>query len=461
MNLKISRWKEPLSIAPLISFRVVFGLAALVMTCRTMALGWIDKFYLQQDFGFKLLGFEWVQPLPPWGMYLLFTVMALSALCIILGAFYRIATLLFLLTFSYSELIDLTHYLNHHYLMALMAALLLFLPANRRYAVDVWRKPPIWSNQVPRVCIDIIRLQLGLVYFFAGVAKVQSDWLMHAQPLQIWLSQQSDLFLIGPLFQQRWLHYGFSWAGCLYDLFIFFFLINQSTRTYAYIAVVVFHLLTALLFNIGLFPWFMILLTTVMFSAAWHQRKQAWLWRTLQHRKDKKTLWEPAVYQYPKLLRNPLKGLLLLHLIVQVFLPLRHQLYPGNVLWTEEGFRFSWRVMLIEKRGYSQFYVADARKPNRKIPVQNLRYLTDKQEVMMNQQADFLLQFAHFLAAEYREKYDFESPIVTVDAFVALNGRLSQRYIRPTVNLAQQQNTIWPKPWILPLEEESGSLMKD
>lgn len=453
MYVKISRYAAPVPIAPLISFRLLFGLAALLMSVRTMALGWVDKFYLQTDFGFKLLGFEWVQGFSSLGMYLLFILMAFGALGILLGAFYRFSALLFLLTFSYSELIDLSHYLNHHYLMAVMTALLLFLPAHRRYSVDVWRKPGLWRSKVPRATIGLLRIQLGIVYFFAGVAKLQSDWLLQAQPLQIWLSQQSDLFLIGPFFKQAWLHYGFSWAGCFYDLFIFFFLLYRPTRAYAYLAVVVFHILTALLFNIGLFPWFMILLTTVMFGAAWHQRKQAWLWRTLQGKQTEGLLSKEKEYLYPKRIRPILRILLFLHLGVQLFLPLRHQLYPGNVLWTEEGFRFSWRVMLIEKRGHSQFYVADARCPERKLPVQNLKYLTEKQEVMMNQQADFLLQFAHFLAEEYREKQHFESPIVTVDAFVALNGRLSQRYISDTVNLAEQQNTIWPKSWILPLEE--------
>ena len=88
-------------------------------------------------------GFEWIQPFGKWGMYLLFSLIALSAMCIMLGFLYRLATILFFLSFSYSELIDATNYLNHYYLVCLLAFLLIFLPANRAYSIDVWRKPKI------------------------------------------------------------------------------------------------------------------------------------------------------------------------------------------------------------------------------------------------------------------------------------------------------------------------------
>jgi hypothetical protein len=132
----------------------------------------------------------------------------------------------------------------------------------------------------------------------------------------------------------------------------------------------------------------------------------------------------------------------------QLLFPLRYVLYPGNVLWTEEGYRFAWRVMLVEKVGQATFYVQDG-KSERRSEVINSQYLTQYQEKQMAIQPDLILQFAHFLAQEYQEKHAFKDPIVTVASYVALNGRASQQFIDPTVNLAKETDSFAHKDWIL------------
>ena len=541
-------------IAPLITFRILFGALMMVGALRFMWSGWIERLYGEPVFFFKYYGFEWVQVFDVPGMYLLYGIVALSAGLVMLGLFYRAAIITFFLSFTYAELTDLTNYLNHYYLVCLLAFLLIFLPAQRRFSLDVWRKPKQRLDQVPVWTINMLILQLSIVYFFAGFAKLNPDWLFRAMPLAVWLPAKADLPLIGSLLTLSWMPFAFSWAGALYDLTIPFWLMNRRTRPFAYAAVVVFHVLTRILFNIGLFPFIMIFNTLIFFPASFHEkllsrigyrrrgepemgiREEGSVFtdaglsgifsrKTIASYKQNPTLqikgpfdlsevdasiaplfckqstapkpepqWPIRPSERSKVCRNPvsafatseisnvylysasllgvvesllrssrqilsvpsfykLKGhclatLLGVYFLIQLLLPLRYLLYPGNVLWTEEGYRFAWRVMLVEKAGQATFTVEDP-ATGRRSEVINSDYLTTFQEKQMVIQPDFILQYAHFLAEEYREKYGIENPVVTVDCHVALNGRASRRLIDPDVNLAACRDGLAPKHWIL------------
>lgn len=474
------------SIAPLVTFRVLFGGLMMIGALRFMQQGWVEELYVQPQVFFKFYGFAWVKVLSPAGMYALYSVIALSAAGIMLGWYYRLSALLFFFSFSYAELIDSTNYLNHYYLVGLLAFLLIFIPAHGAYSLDVWSKRARRRLQVPAWTIHCIVLQIGIVYFFAGLAKLNSDWLFRAMPLAIWLPSQADWPLIGTLFSHSWMAYAFSWAGAFYDLTIPFFLLHRKTRPFAYTAVIVFHVLTKMLFNIGLFPFIMIFNTLIFFSANWHER----VWGTLEKYGDRSLeigakllrglqlvqLASPGKRSHIDLAlsereertqpRAPLSGSyraavnqrwisagLGLYFLFQLLLPMRYLAYPGHLLWTEEGYRFSWRVMLVEKTGHATFYVEDT-ESGRKSEVNNREYLTTFQEKQMSIQADMILQFAHFLAKEYREKHGITHPKVTVDSYVALNGRRSQQFIDPTIDLATVKDGWAPKTWIIPFQHD-------
>jgi len=329
---------EPKDIAPLVTFRILFGALMLIGTLRFVWNGWIEKLYLEPTFFFKFYGFEWVEPFGEMGMYLLFTGIALGAAGIMLGLFYRFSTILFFLTFTYVELIDATNYLNHYYLVCLLAFLLVFLPANRRFSLDVWRKPHLKVKQVPAWTIHVIILQLTIVYTCAGIAKLNSDWLLRAMPLAVWLPEHQDWPILGVLFRQSWAPYLFSWGGAFYDLTIAFFLMHPRTRLGAYFLVVVFHLLTLMLFNIGLFPFIMIFSTLIFFPVTFHHR----LLGMIGYRSNE--IGETFVFK--NVTYRLLKPFFVLFIAIQLLLPFRNLLYPGKLLWTEEGYRFSCRVML-------------------------------------------------------------------------------------------------------------------
>lgn len=444
--------------APLVTFRVLFGLLHAYGALRFILSGWVEKLYGEPSFFFKFYGFAWVPEPSVAGAYLLYLTIAVSALAIALGWRYRIAILVFFLSFTWSELIDATNYLNHYYLVSLLGLLLIFIPAHGAYSLDVLRRPQLKRSAAPGWCRPLLMIQIGLVYFFAGLAKLNADWLLEAMPLAVWLPTKADFPVLGPLFAHPWTAFAFSWFGAFYDLTIVCWLLWRPSRPFAYLAVVVFHLLTWALFNIGLFPLIMITSTLIFFPAATHE---TW-WKAMSNKWS--TFWGRSLAAATLEKRSlPAKtsrwsyALIGLYLLVQLALPLRDRLYPGDSYWTEEGYRFGWRVMLVEKTGQATFWVHDP-ATKRKAEVDNREFLTEFQEKQMAVQPDFMLQYADHLATVYGKRYDIAQPKITAEVFVALNGRPSQRFVDPSIDLAAAEDGWTPKRWILPLRPQHSML---
>ena len=440
---------EPVSPASAAAFRILFGLVGLYAVIRFAAKGWISELYIEPAHHFSYYGFSWVQPWPGWGMYLHFALLGLSSLGVALGYRYRLSIISFFLLFTYVELIDKTTYLNHYYFISLAAFVMIFLPLNRAFSLDS-RNALEGENSptIPRAAIWMLRAQVGIVYFFAGVAKLNPDWLVHAEPLGIWLYNSADTPIIGPLLREAWMPYLMSWAGAFFDLTIVGWLLWRKSRPLAYLALLLFHLLTALIFPpIGVFPLIMTASALVFFSPDWPTR--------LARRLGIRPL-EPTHSLRP----NPPNGALiswlprvalllaLLFIAFQVAMPLRHFAYPGNVRWTDEGYRFSWRVLVTEKTGLVKFRVA-ADGTNEEWMVYPEEYLTDLQVERMAYQPDMILATAHIILDDYLDK-GYEGVEVRADAFVTYNGRPSTRLIDPDTNLAAIEQGIMSKPWILP-----------
>jgi hypothetical protein len=445
-KIKISFSSEK-HIAPLAVLRMAFGFVMLISTLRFIAKGWVRDFYIKPKFHFPFYGFEWIKPLPAIAMYAVFALMAVACLFIIIGLFYRLSITTFLLCFLYIELIDKTYYLNHYYFVSIFTFLLMLVPAQRYFSLDVLRKPSIKVTQVPAWTINIFKAQLFLVYFLAGVSKLNYDWLFNAMPLRMWLPAKSGLPLIGAYLCESWAAYVACWFGAVFDLAIGFLLLYKPTRKAGYLFVIIFHLFTGWLFKIGMFPFIMIATTTIFFSENFHNNFIYFLRRLFRSNAlpDNDTA---VSLHLPTTKKRFIYSLLILYAVVQIVLPFRYILYPGKLLWTEEGYRFSWRVMLMEKGGTTYFYIRDS-KTQRQWEVINSEFLTPFQEHMMETQPDMILQFAHYLHDVYLKK-GINDPIVTVESYVTLNGSGSRLYIDPKVNLAKEKETFLPKKWILP-----------
>ncbi len=440
------------SAAPLAFFRIAFGLMIVVAMVRFWLNGWIDALYIQPAYFFSYYGLEFVTPLGSM-TYALFAVCALSAFFVAIGFFYRASSIALFLSFTYIELMDKATYLNHYYFISLMCLMLVFLPAGRYFSADAWRHPQRSGPVVNQWAVDSIKILVCLLYFFAGLAKVNSDWLLHALPLKIWLPAKNDLPMIGGLFNYIETAFIFSWLGCLYDLSIPFLLLYRKTRWLAFGAVVVFHGLTAALFPIGMFPYIMIVTATIFFSPQVHEKFFSILGRLL---KLPLRVTDPVGDSgYSPRMSGAVTTLIVVFFLVQVAMPLRHWFYPGELFWTEQGYRFSWRVMLMEKAGYAQFTVKD--ETGKAVVVDNSDFLTPLQEKMMATQPDMIVQYAHILEKYYGER-GFRGPQVYVDSYVAVNGRLGQPMIDPRINLALIEDSFSDKSWIAPFNDKISGL---
>ncbi|MEM8892649.1 MAG: HTTM domain-containing protein [Bacteroidota bacterium] len=448
--------------APLAVFRMFFGILMLISIIRFWANGWIEKLYIAPSFSFSYYGFAWAKPLGDF-TYLIFVICGLSAIGVALGYKYRFSIITFFLSFTYIELMDKTTYLNHYYFISILSFLMIFLPAHMYFSMDAWQKKDLRFEYVPNWSINSIKLLIGIVYFYAGLAKLNTDWLFSAMPLSIWLPSKYSIPLLGDLFQQGWSHYAFSWAGAIYDLSIPFLLLYKRTRIIAFVLVVVFHLLTRVLFPIGMFPYIMIASAVIFFDAEVHKKILRVVERGLKpFRKEKFTSlfesfdtsrsWEFRQAFFKKLSFATLA----VFFAIQLLFPFRYLMYPGELFWTEEGYRFSWRVMLMEKAGYATFKIVNP-EDGKRFYVDNSQFLTPLQEKHMSTQPDFMIQYAHYLEKHYQAQ-GIEDPEIYVESYVALNGRRSRPYVDPEIDLTKIEDSWQHKDWILSFTDEIKGL---
>lgn len=440
----------PAEAAPLAVFRILFGVMMFFSIIRFWSYGWIDKLYIQPKFFFSYYGFEWIKPIGPY-TYIIFGLCGVSAFFVALGYRYRLAIILFFLSFTYIELMDKTTYLNHYYFISVLSFLMIFLPANAYFSIDAAKNPAKAFQFIPSWTLNSIKLLLGIVYFYAGLAKLNSDWLLNAMPLKIWLPSKFDIPFIGDLLSKEWVHYAFSWTGAAYDLAIPFLLLFRKTRPYAFILVIIFHVLTRVLFPIGMFPYIMIVSALIFFDAKLHYKIIGYL--STIFRINTAPFNNKRILRTVPTITNSLKyTVIVTFFAVQLVLPFRYLLYPGELFWTEEGYRFSWRVMLMEKSGYAQFKIVNG-ATGKWFYVDNSDFLTTFQEKQMAFQPDFILEYAQYLK-EHFEKDGHKNIEIYVNSQVSLNGRLSTTYIYPKVDLTKVKESFSHKNWIIPFTDE-------
>jgi hypothetical protein len=415
---------------------------------RFVAKGWVETFYLAPAHHLTYTGFDWVRPWPTPLMYAHVIALAVLGLCIAAGHHHRAAAALFAIGFTYVELIDASLYLNHYWFVTLAAVLLAVLPVHHRWSVDAWRGRVVPSTTVPAATVWALRAQVGVVYVFAGVAKLNALWLLDALPLRLWLPDRAHIAVIGPLLSLPATAYVLSWLSALFDCTIVGWLLWRRSRPFAYAVLVVFHLGTAMLFQIGVFPWLMIGASLVFFAPDWPAQLRT---RLSQRRTtDVAAPAHGSASAVPRLSRRVVV-VLAVFAAVQVVLPLRHLAYPGDVRWTDEGYYGSWRVMLTEKTGHLELRVRFPTTGEEQL-VDPTIVLTDWQVRQASIRPDLLHAAAHLVADEYRAR---GAPDVEVyaDAFVSFMGGPVRRLVDPNVDLAALPRTLGHQSWILPFED--------
>ncbi|MFT2008128.1 HTTM domain-containing protein [Pontibacter sp. 13R65] len=437
---------KPVSIYPLVYFRILFGLLMFCEGVGAVLIGWVQEHYVEPHYHFGYIGLEWIRPLPGNGMVFVYLLMALLGLLIMVGWRYKLSSFLFFLLFGYSFFCEKTHYLNHHYLIFLISGLMVLLPAHRKLSMDVRRQPELESEVAPQWTLWLFRLQLFLVYFYAGVAKLQPDWLL-AKPVSIWMSYKTHFYVIGPYLNTPAMIWLIACGGILFDFTIGFALLWSRTRMLAFWVAFVFHIFNSAVFHVGVFPYFMIAANVLFFRpdqiARWFFRKKV----------SQETLQQVPLRQ-PGWQRQWGIAFFVLYLSWQAVFPLRHFFIPGDVNWTEEGHRFSWRMMLRTKSGSIYYKVRDKATQQEEL-VYTGTYLTNDQIRELVKHPDMIWQFAQFLQQEYQKK-GMQSPEVYAYSSLSLNGYPSHPLVDGSVDLAAVPYTWGAKNWVKPRPEAEG-----
>ncbi|MFG6095909.1 HTTM domain-containing protein [Leptothoe sp. ISB3NOV94-8A] len=429
----------PVDIAVLVYFRMAFGGIMLWEVWRYFDKGWIARYWIDPILNFPYFGFEWFHPWPGQGMYIHFVGLGILAAFIALGIWYRVSAVLFFLGFTYIFLLEKARYLNHFYLICLISFILIFIPTHRAFSFDAWRRPGIRTQTVPAWTLWLLRIHVGIPYFYGGLAKINGDWLQ-GEPMRMWMAARTDFPLIGSFFTQEWMVYFLSYGGLLLDLLVVPFLIWRRTRPYAFVLALTFHLMNVQLFNIGIFPWFMIAATAIFFYPDWPRR-------LVRQRFSDRNQSAPARLTPRHIAILTLLGI---YLALQLLLPFRHYLYPGDANWTEEGHRFAWHMKLRSKDADVKFIITNTRD-NSVSALDPYDIMPRWQVRKMAARPDMILQLSHMIAEDIGGD-DKDSIEVRAEAFASLNGREKQQLIDPTVDLSKKRQSLMPADWILPLE---------
>lgn len=439
-----SRAFAPVDIASLVFFRIAFGLLMVgnVWSCFSHHL--IGPRWLEPRFLFKFYGFSWVHPWPGNWLYIHWAALGLFALFIAVGFLYRFSTVLFFLSYTYFFLLDQALYVNHTYLICLFGFLLIFVPADHAFSVDAWLNPKIRAETTPAWTLWLLRAQIGIVYFYGGLAKLSPDWLQ-GEPMRTEMARNSDVPVLGRFFHEEWAVYAMSYGGLLFDLLIVPLLLWRRTRVAAFCVAVVFHLINARWFSIDVFPWLAISATALFLSPSWPRRIMGVFgWA---HRHTPTRDWKPP----PRRRQTVVLSFVALYLAIQLLLPLHHFLYRGGIEWTYADHLFSWRMMVVKQNAGGFFYVTD---PNidQTFPVNPRQFLNKRQRLVMSYLPDMCLQFAQYLATTLPRAGP--KPLqVRAQVFASINGRKPAPLIDPNVDLASEPRTLGRPRWLLSIRE--------
>lgn len=416
----------------LVFFRMCYGFLVAAETFGAILTGWVDRTLIEPAFTFSYIGFEWLQPFSGDGMYYYFIAMGVCGLLIMFGLFYRISTIVFFVLWTAVYLMQKAEYNNHYYLLILLSAVMIFVPAHRSRSLDVRFGIAPESKTCLNAFTWVFILQILIVYVFASLNKIHFDWL-EARPIGIWFSAKADYWLIGPVLDQRFFQYLIAWGGVLFDGAIVFLLLKKRTRKLGFYLSLFFNLFNSAVFQIGIFPYMMIAFTVFFFPPE-NIRKLIFKDRS-QIPVEKGTLSKPFF------------AVLAIYFVIQIYLPVRHHFYKGDVHWSEEGHKMAWQMMLRSKSGYVRFDVVD-KETQEKTRINMTEYLTASQRRSIGGEPDMIWQFAQRL----KETYKKEGKDVAVYAIsrLSLNKHNPQPLVDPNTDLSSVPWDRWKhSDWIL------------
>jgi hypothetical protein len=429
-----ARLRAPVDGASLAVFRIAFGTIMAWELIRYFWLNRIESYYIAPKLLFPYWGFAWLPRLHGAANNWAFVALIVLALAIACGAFYRQATLLFCLGYSYFFLLDQTHYQNHLYLFCLLAALLSCVDAHHVWSVDAWRKR--LAPTIPGWHVALLTFQVGIVYFFGGLNKISHEWLS-AVPMDIQLGELRQLDWAPAIVHRPIAAHVFAWGGLLIDVCAVPLLLLRRTRLFMLAGLACFHVFNSAIFSIGVFPWFMLIGTTIFFAPSWPRRLVRF---SNPERPD--TL--PASHRgvRGRLVLFALAG----YVALQLLLPLRHHLYPGTWLWTRDGEYFAWTMKLNVRSGTIGLVVQEPGGQENEVPL--YAFLTVKQADRLAYTPQMVLRVNDYVVRALKS-----GSRARWLSRISINGRPYQDYvIGDAATLAKHAVSLLPSKYLHPFD---------
>jgi len=455
----------------LVMFRVFYGLLIGLEGFGAIATGWVNRTLIDPEFTFPFIGFDGIltpiqqflrEPLLDfnlfrieglnmadytYGFYFYFAIMGICGFMVMLGYKYRWSIGIFTIMWTSVYLMQKTSYNNHYYLMVLLSVFMWIVPAHHYFSIDAKKNPAIKKIHMPNWVLWIFILQLFIVYTYASVAKMYPDWWSGEVTTNL-MAGRRDLPIIGEFLQGKWIHYMLTYVGIGFDLLVIPGLLWKRTRMFFFICSIVFHLFNSFVLHIGIFPYMSLALCIFFFEP-----------ETIRNLFLKKK----EVYKGNEVILSPYRKVVIpifvIYFISQILLPLRHWTYEDNVLWTEEGHRLSWRMMLRSKSGNILFKVIDKETRDSTF-ISPGKYTSPKQATRVAVKPDMMWQFVQFLKKEYAKKgTDVE---IYAQGSVKVNNHSRQPLFDPTVNLAEEEWSHFSHhDWLLPFKSKYDKKKKE
>lgn len=444
----IARLFRPVDNASLVFFRIAFGVTAFFHIWGVLDTERIRRRYMEPPFYFSFPGLDWIKPLPGELMLVLWFGLAFAALLVMLGLFYKQAIIFFFIGHTYAIHLDQSIFWNHYYVVTLFAFLMIFVPANRAHSLDVKLRGLAPSDTTPEWTLWILRGQMAVTYFFAGVAKINSDWI-RGHPMDVLLHNEDSFPFISGLFNQHWMVLALAWTGMFFDLLIVPLLLWRRSRPYMFAVAVGFHLINSLIFAIEVFPWFAIVATTLFFDPNWPRKIGLW-----NEDPAPKPEHQAVPHHWYQLKPRQKAGCILLafYFVIQCIMPLRHYAYPGNVNFTTEGDLWSWRMLLVDA-SQNSIFTAKSKTTGFECWLDPDDIVGEGPVYKLGFRPDMMAQFGHYVADQYWERRH-ERVSVHVYSAVSINGHPWAQIVSPQTDLAtvtRRPHNDWILPWDPPI----------
>jgi vitamin K-dependent gamma-carboxylase len=360
----------------------------------------LETYYIGQagNFHFPYSGFGWLPTFPTPVIYTLVWVQAVTALLLMVGFFYRTSATLLFLSYGYFFMIESTrtYWQSHYYLELLVTFLLIWMPAARVYSLDAYfSRSESQPRTIPFWPVFLLRAQLVIAYFYAGVAKINLDWLIDAVPVR-WFLREAHVtapyrrFFSPSHFEvfEQFIHspglaYFLSYTGLLFDLCIGFLFLFRRTRIFAFLLMLIFHATNHFLIfdDISWFPLLGLGTALIFLDTDWPERFGRWALHPHLTAPDYRWLLPGAIVfpivgaalgwrlkptsalkkvLPPFQLNRWVPRFVFLWLLWQGLFPLRHYFIAGDGRFTYEGLSFSWRLKTDVHHAYgAQIFVSD------------------------------------------------------------------------------------------------------